>query len=382
MHIYATKKVMHAFEKAEKKTGETIENVTFLEEADSAENDSFFDWHANIAQIGQDDCLILTHDRSGLTILLLGVYEEELVEFYDLLEEALFELLGKLGFSDQSIQRYLTDANRQGATVSKATDRKKIGRNSSALNLIRQLEYYQDNNDTVQSYWQYRASRMNLSLKQGTLPFEQFIADYEKVIGPVSYDVEMVELEIRLRMEMLPDVVRVIQMPMQLTFEDLHDAIQEVFMWQHMHLHQFILEDGATIIGSEQKYNMERYQLDGGHETYSASTLKLTDVITPEENGVISYVYDFGDSWEHTIRARTFYSEKKRTYPKLSLMSGDPVPENIGGPTGYQFFLDVINDPTHDEHSVIKEWAEDYLSRLMLYNDVNHFNHDLKTMHT
>lgn len=382
MHIYATNKVLKAFEKAKKHTGESVDNVTFVKNTESTEIDSFFEWHANIFQIGQDECLILTHDDSGLTLILLNVYSEELLDFYDWFDEAIYDLLEKVGLSKQSIQRFLTHSNDEGLTLSKATDMKKIGRNSSVINLVNQLDYYQEDEFIVQSYWQYQVSRLNTSMKQGGRPFEVFIKKYEEHIGSVSYSVEMAELEIRLKMDMLPDVIRIVQMPVYLTFEDLHHVIQTVFMWQHMHLHQFILEDGARIIGTEQKYNIDRFQVDGDEEAYAASHLKLVDVVTPEVNGVITYIYDFGDSWEHTIRVRKFYSEKKRSFPKLTLMSGDPVPENVGGPSGYKYFLDVINDPTHDEHSVIKEWSNEYLSNLMIYNDVNHFNHDLKTLHT
>ncbi|WP_368646260.1 plasmid pRiA4b ORF-3 family protein [Alkalibacterium putridalgicola] len=381
MHIFATRKVLQAFKKAEKMAGGSIENIEILADSGSPEEEELFEWHINSVKINQEDLLVLTHDLSGLTLLFLNTDAEELLDFYDWFEEAVYDLLGKLGFTHKSIQEYLTYSKGPNLTVSKATDLKKIGRNSSAVNLIRQLDHYQENEYTIQSYWQYQISHLNRSLKQEYRPFKQFISEYEKVIGPVNYHVDMAEIEVRLKMGGLPDVIRIIQMPMQLTFEDLHRVIQKVFMWQDAHLHQFIMEDGSTIIGAQQKVNMERYQMGGEEEAYAGSQLKLADIITPETNGVFTYVYDFGDDWIHAVRVRTFYSENRQVFPKLSLMSGDPVPENIGGPPGYAYFLEVINDPTHDEHSVIKEWANDYLSRLNLFNDVNHFNHDLKTMH-
>ncbi|SFC57281.1 pRiA4b ORF-3-like protein [Alkalibacterium subtropicum] len=382
MHIYATKKVMQAFKKAEKMTSGTIENMTILEESDSPEEQALFEWHINSVKVNQEDLLIVTHDLSGLTLLIVNADTEDLLDFYEWFEEALYDLLGKLGFSHKSIQQYLTYSKGRQLTLGKATDFKKIGRNSSAVSLLRQLDYYQENEYMVQSYWQYQTSRLNRSLKQASQPFTQFINEYEKVIGPVSFNVNMAEIEVRLKMGDLPDVIRVIQMPMQLTFEDLHRVIQKVFMWQDAHLHQFIMEDGATVISAEQKRSMERYQMESQAEASAASQLKLADVITPEENGIFTYVYDFGDSWEHRIRVRRFYSENRRMFPKLSLMSGEPVPENVGGPPGYADFLEVINDPTHDEHSVIKEWANDYFTRLNLFNDVNNFNHDLTVMHS
>lgn len=382
MHIYATKKVMRAFKKAEKKTDESLENMTILEDGDSPKVQGLFEWHLNSIKVYQDDLLILTHDLSGLVLLFLNTDEEELLDFYAWFEEALYDLLGKLGFSHKSIHQYLTHAGNHHLTLLKATDFKKIGRNSSAVTMIRQLDHFKEEAFTVQSYWQYQISRLNHSLKQEHQPFKAFITAYEKVLGPVTYQMDMAEFEVRLKMHNLPDVIRIVQMPMQLTFEDMHQAIQTVFMWQNVHLHQFIMEDGASIIGAAQKANMERYAMGGDEEAYTSSQLKLEDVITPEENGVFTYIYDFGDSWEHRIRVRKFYSTSKQMFPKLTMMSGDPVPENVGGASGYEYFLEVINDPTHDEHSVIKEWAKEYLSHLMLYYDVNNFNHNLKAMHS
>ena len=382
MHIYATKKVMKDFKKAEKMTPGSLENITILEEGDSPKDEALFQWHINSVKVAQEDLLILTHDLSGLTLLFLHTDVEELQSFYDWFEEALYELLGTLGFTHNSVQQYLMHTGKPQLTLGKATDLKKIGRNSSAVTLVRQLAYYQDNEYTVQSYWQFQISRLNRSLKQRYHPFEAFIHAYEETFGPVSYKAEMAEFEIRLKMYGLPDVIRIVQMPMSLTFEDLHQAIQSVFMWQDAHLHQFIMEDGSTVIGAKQKARMANYQMGGEEEVYAASQLKLQDVITPEENGVFTYIYNFGDSWEHRIRVRKFYSEKRRQFPKLTMMSGDPVLENVGGPGGYAYFLEVINDPTHDEHSVIKEWSKEYRSHLMLYNDVNHFNHMLKSLHS
>ena len=32
-------------------------------------------------------------------------------------------------------------------------------------------------------------------------------------------------------------------------------------------------------------------------------------------------------------------------------------PEDVGGPSGYADFLDVLADPTHDEHEHMRGWA-------------------------
>ncbi|MER2064595.1 MAG: plasmid pRiA4b ORF-3 family protein, partial [Alkalibacterium sp.] len=367
MHIFATTKVLKAFKKAEKMSPEPIEQITFLEDEISPEKQGFFEWHINSVKVDQDDLLVLTHDQSGLTLLFLNVETEDLRDFYEWVEEALYDLLGKLGFTHQSIQNYIAFTGKPYLSIGKAVDRKKIGRNSSAVTIVRHLSDYKEDDYTVQSYWQYQVSRLNRSLKQEHRPFKQFITAYEKHIGPVSYKVDMAEIEIKLKMDDLPDIIRIVHMPMQLTFEDLHRVIQRVFMWEDAHLYQFIMEDGSTILDVKQMIQRDRYQMGGRAESHSSCHLKLSEVMTLEENGHFTYIYDFGDSWEHSVRVRKFYTEHKRMYPKLTMMSGDPVPENVGGPSGYAYFLDVINDPTHEEHSFIKEWSKEYVSNINVY---------------
>ena len=34
-------------------------------------------------------------------------------------------------------------------------------------------------------------------------------------------------------------------------------------------------------------------------------------------------------------------------------------PEDVGGPPGYQYFLEAITDPTHEEHADMLAWCGD-----------------------
>jgi len=79
-----------------------------------------------------------------------------------------------------------------------------------------------------------------------------------------------------------------------------------------------------------------------------------------EDVGVrsLKYLYDFGDCWEHTVRIeRVTDAVPGVIYPRLVEAVGRCPPEDVGGPGGYQEFLDAIADPDHEDHADRLEWV-------------------------
>jgi hypothetical protein len=73
----------------------------------------------------------------------------------------------------------------------------------------------------------------------------------------------------------------------------------------------------------------------------------------------LTYLYDFGDGWEHTVRLeRVVAAEPGVLYPRLLEAKGRCPPEDIGGPPGYEEFLAAIADPDHERHDEITEWHD------------------------
>jgi Plasmid pRiA4b ORF-3-like protein len=80
-----------------------------------------------------------------------------------------------------------------------------------------------------------------------------------------------------------------------------------------------------------------------------------------EDTGVkrLSYLYDYGDGWEHTIRIeRIGEALPGEFYPRLLDAKGRCPPEDIGGPPGYAEFLEAIADRNHPRHAELKEWYD------------------------
>jgi hypothetical protein len=79
----------------------------------------------------------------------------------------------------------------------------------------------------------------------------------------------------------------------------------------------------------------------------------LEDIVTKK----LVYLYDFGDSWEHTIKIeRIIDPEPGVLYPRLIEVRGRCPPEDCGGPFGYAELLDAITDPKRERHAELIEW--------------------------
>jgi len=68
--------------------------------------------------------------------------------------------------------------------------------------------------------------------------------------------------------------------------------------------------------------------------------------------------YDFGDDWRHAIEIeKTLPAEEGVRYPRCVKGERACPPEDCGGPYGYPYFLDKIQDPEHEEHEDALEWV-------------------------
>lgn len=163
------------------------------------------------------------------------------------------------------------------------------------------------------------------------------------------------QFKISLR-EITPVVWRRIHVSSNYDFWDLHVAIQDSMGWLDYHLHQFSIKRPSahrfTEIGiPADEWFDEEYEMLPGWE------VNVADYFT--DLGVKAlYKYDFGDGWEHAIELEgLLLREKGVKYPRC--IDGELAcpPEDCGGVSGFFRFLDIISNPTHDEHEEMLEWA-------------------------
>lgn len=163
------------------------------------------------------------------------------------------------------------------------------------------------------------------------------------------YSATIYQLKIILR-DIRPPIWRRVHVRASEQLEHLHYVAQISMGWTNSHLHSF------TIQGVDYGVPMPDLGFDDlGLE--DESKVRLGKLI-PGEKFKFSYLYDFGDSWEHEILVeKVLKADPEVDYPVCIKAKRACPPEDCGGTWGYQEFLDVIQDPTNSEHEEMLEWV-------------------------
>lgn len=150
-------------------------------------------------------------------------------------------------------------------------------------------------------------------------------------------------------LEIRPPIWRRIEVPTSITLKQLHDVIQAVFGWQDYHLFEF------DVAG--RRYGIPDEEFDPGQPVREARNIRLAALI---DRGVtkLDYTYDFGDDWQHRLEIESVQERPgESALPKLLDGARHGPPEDVGGPSGYEAFLEAVADPDHEEHQSVLRWC-------------------------
>ena len=146
-----------------------------------------------------------------------------------------------------------------------------------------------------------------------------------------------------------PPIWRRVLVPANFTLAELHNLIQAVFGWAGYHLHMFNV-DGIDY-GEPSD--------DDFYEVQDEGKIRLDQFVAGEKYK-FRYTYDFGDDWEHIILVEKILPvDPALTYPVCIKGKRACPPEDVGGPWGYESFLEAIADPENEEHEEMLEWVDE-----------------------
>ena len=145
-----------------------------------------------------------------------------------------------------------------------------------------------------------------------------------------------------------PTIWRRIQVSGETRLSDLHLMLQAIMGWYNCHLHKFTI-DGVDYAESDPDWN----DLDYEDET----KMRLSQVVS-RAGARFSYMYDFGDGWEHDIVVEEILPPQHGVkYPICLDGQRACPPEDVGGVWGYEEFLEAIKNPKHEDHDSYLEWV-------------------------
>jgi len=161
-----------------------------------------------------------------------------------------------------------------------------------------------------------------------------------------------------------PPIWRRILVPSSTTLLKLHDILQIVMGWENAHLHMF------EVRGLD--YENPEEDETGVMGMVDEANYKLNKIIH-HKGQRFRYIYDFGDSWDHTLVVEKISSARESLrYPICLKGKRACPPEDVGGVWGFESFLKALLDPEHDEHEDYLNWiGEEFDSEAFDLNAVN-----------
>jgi hypothetical protein len=154
----------------------------------------------------------------------------------------------------------------------------------------------------------------------------------EIALPPPADEPSLLTLTIELR-GAKPRIWRRLSLPGDLTLDEVHTLFQAAMGWTDSHLHRF--QPGAAH-GYDEPYFVTQFDEDDGDEGTREDFVRLDQVLRAPGDR-LTYLYDFGDGWEHrvTLESVAPLTAEVREPRCLGGARACP-PEDVGGIHGHQ----------------------------------------------
>lgn len=158
-------------------------------------------------------------------------------------------------------------------------------------------------------------------------------------------------VDVQLRIELVriaPHVWRRVIVPQAVTLAKLHLVMQAAMGWTDSHLHEYEI--------ANKRYGIEDPDWPSSVPIFDERRERLKSVVE-DRVGNFTYLYDFGDHWEHQVTIEDLVAYEVGRQP-IVCTAGESAcpPEDVGGEPGYEMFLAAIADPRNKRHAELKEW--------------------------
>ena len=142
-----------------------------------------------------------------------------------------------------------------------------------------------------------------------------------------------------------PDVWRTVVVPSDTPLPELAQVLVAAMGWEGYHLHEFVV---AGMHFGPDDADMSRFTI-----AYEKVTLEQV----AREESELEWHYDFGDGWSHRVLVESVGEPEQAQAPVCLDGARACPPEDCGGADGYAQLLEVLADPTHEDHAEMMEWV-------------------------
>ncbi|WNS75133.1 plasmid pRiA4b ORF-3 family protein [Bacillus sp. DTU_2020_1000418_1_SI_GHA_SEK_038] len=335
------------------------------------EEEPLFSWHAHLITLNRRKTLVLVNDKNRYVVVLHGLKAKDFKNLDEIVLQGIRKTLIEEGITEEVIDKYLLHSKE--VTYTKTKDRTSVARMNKACEYVYFLEELLENDSIFNTRMSMRVSRflMGDGKNKYILPNEELYKDLEVFAGKPIFMMNAVQLKVTLRLEK-GHVWRRILVPINKTFNNLHDILQAAFGWRNYHLHEFYIYNSETsghvLSKNHSAYHQEGYKpvinLVCNEEAFAYpnevdmkldTDIELSEYIPAYKS--LKYNYDFGDNWQHDVEVEKVIDNYHANYPVCLKGEGNTPPEDVGGNYGFEEFLKILADPLHPDHKYMVEWG-------------------------
>ncbi len=188
-------------------------------------------------------------------------------------------------------------------------------------------------------------------IPDNVIPLNNASANNRKMNSAQNGNLAIYQLKITLD-DISPPIWRRVLVRSDTSLPDLHKIIQSSMGWTNSHLHQFIKNRQFYSIPFDDGWEEDRI--------IDYRNFQINDLLQ-EEKQIITYEYDFGDSWRHSITLEKILPvDTDKHYPICIKGKRHCPPDDCGGSWGYQQMLEILDDPGHAEHEMWSSWINGF----------------------
>jgi hypothetical protein len=154
-----------------------------------------------------------------------------------------------------------------------------------------------------------------------------------------------------------PPIWRRLELRSDLRLDSVHQVLQVAFGWTDSHLHRFAL--GGHPFDLTSQVFLCPFDVEEG-EPEDAGGVAAADVRLDEAlqapGDVMTYVYDYGDSWELTLRLEGVVPAPADA-PSATVLDGRRAapPEDSGGAVDEESLAEILDDPAHFDREEVNQ---------------------------
>lgn len=305
------------------------------------ENNDLFCWSAHLITVNRRKTLVIVNDSNRFGFVLHGLKAKDFNKLNEYVIQGIRNCLRAEKIKDEIIEMYLktagelifskTRGKKYVARLNKACERVDVFNDRLDLNILFQT--------TINRYLNNDLIKIDKE-SDYEHPYDLLSKDFEQLAGKKFISCEAVDLMVKLDLGRLKAWRRIVT-PADITFKQLHEIIQVAFEWKSSHLYRFnIFDPGGKCVSNVVS------EFEGDCEPRQDVKILIdTETKLPEfvhDKYKIDYGYDYGDNWEHEIIIRGTINDYEKNHPVCLMGEGNTPPEDVGGTSGYEEFLENI----------------------------------------